>query len=308
MKRLLIADDDAGMRAALEARFARRGWQVDAAVNGTEALAKFRPGLHTLVITDVRMPGCDGFALMREVQASCARTAVILLTAYACVPDAVEAMRNGACDYGKIGEWFEKLGFATEQDVTTALALQWGCPVVSSFDPSTVDSCGSIPFPILEAFQMLPVNYVESNNTLYLAFGERVDHAALYAIEKCLDCRTQPCVAGHKRVALQLESMRQLSRPGDVLFFTRDLNEMTHITSSYLSRLSPEEVRLSRIGPFLWLRLKANGAVTNLLFCMQSKSSLPERSSLGYFPGSTSSPNLADSPQAGKREAVIRKI
>ena len=64
MKRLLIADDDAGMRAALEARFARRGWQVDVAVNGTEALARFRPGLHKLVITDVRMPGVTGLEAM----------------------------------------------------------------------------------------------------------------------------------------------------------------------------------------------------------------------------------------------------
>ena len=123
MKRLLIADDDAGMRAALEARFQRRGWLVDVAVSGTEALAKFRGGSHSLVITDVRMPGCDGFELMRAVQTSSARTAVILLTAYGCVPDAVEAMRNGACDRGKIGEWIEKLGFATENEVTTALAL-----------------------------------------------------------------------------------------------------------------------------------------------------------------------------------------
>ena len=99
MKRLLIADDDAGMRAALEARFQRRGWLVDVAVNGTEALAKFRAGLHSLVITDVRMPGRDGFELMREVQTSSARAAVILLTAYGSVPDAVAAMRNGACDY-----------------------------------------------------------------------------------------------------------------------------------------------------------------------------------------------------------------
>jgi FixJ family two-component response regulator len=54
--------------------------------------------LHSLVITDVRMPGRDGFELMREVRASGVPTAVILLTAYGCVPDAVEAMRNGACD------------------------------------------------------------------------------------------------------------------------------------------------------------------------------------------------------------------
>ncbi len=125
MKRLLIADDDAGMRAALEARFQRRGWLVDVAVDGTEALQKFRAGQHSLVITDVRMPGHDGFELLREVQkrevqardvqSSSARTAVILLTAYGCVPDAVQAMRDGACDYLVKPVCFEKLELAVEQ-------------------------------------------------------------------------------------------------------------------------------------------------------------------------------------------------
>ncbi|HEY1402112.1 MAG TPA: sigma-54 dependent transcriptional regulator [Terriglobales bacterium] len=115
MKRLLIADDDAGMRAALEARFLRRGWQVDLAVNGAEALSKFRERKHALVITDVRMPGRDGFELMREVQSASPRTAVILLTAYACVPDAVQAIRSGACDYLVKPVCFEKLELAVEQ-------------------------------------------------------------------------------------------------------------------------------------------------------------------------------------------------
>jgi DNA-binding NtrC family response regulator len=123
MKRLLIADDDAGMRAALEARFQRRGWVVDVAVNGTEALAKFRAGLHSLVITDVRMPGRDGFELMREVQTSSARVAVILLTAYGSVPDAVQAMRNGACDYLVKPVCFEKLELAVEQVLRRAEEL-----------------------------------------------------------------------------------------------------------------------------------------------------------------------------------------
>ena len=158
--------------------------------------------------------------------------------------------------YGKIGEWIEKLGFATEQEVTTALALQWGCPVAASYDLSALPTPESIPLSILEAFQILPLNYVASTNTLYLAFGERVDHAALYAIEKILDCRTQPCVAGHKRIARQLDSLRQMPRPGDVEFGPmNDLAEMARIASSYTSRLSPEQVRLSRIGRFIWLRL-----------------------------------------------------
>lgn len=126
MRRLLIADDDAGMRAALEARFAGRGWEVDMAVNGTEALAKFRPGVHALVITDVRMPGCDGFEVMREVRSSSNGTAVILLTAYGCVPDAVEAMREGACDYLVKPVAFEKLELAVQQVLRRAEATSAG--------------------------------------------------------------------------------------------------------------------------------------------------------------------------------------
>lgn len=261
MKKLLIADDDAGMRVALETRFQRLGWKVDVAMDGAEALEKFRAGGHALIITDVRMPARDGFSLMHEVQAvsarSSVRTAVILLTAYGCIPDAVEAMRDGACDYGKIGDWIEKLGFASEQDVTTALALQWGCPVALSFDLAGVCMACCIPLPILEAFQILPINYATSTNMLYVAFGERVDHAALYAIEKVLGCRTQPCVAERKGIARQLDSMRQFARPRDVEFGPmNNLSEMARIALSYTSRLSPDSVRLSRIGRFIWLRLE----------------------------------------------------
>lgn len=202
---------------------------------------------------------------------------------FAEVGAALEAQRRA--HYGKIGEWIEKLGFATEQEVTTALALQWGCPVATSFDPSTIHSLGSIPFPILEAFQMLPLNHVASTNTLYLAFGERVDHGALYAIEKILACRTQPCVAGRKSIACQLDSMRQLPHPSDVEFGPmNDLTEMARIASSYTARLSPEAVRLSRIGRFIWLRLDVHAddtrskpcpTATNVLFRLSTDSTRP---------------------------------
>src|SRR4030081_2442388 len=205
---------------------------------------------------------------------------------------ALEAQRRAR--YGKIGEWIEKLGFATEQEVTTALALQWGCPVAASFDPSTIHSLGNIPLPILEAFQMLPLNHVAATNTLYLAFGERVDHGALYAIEKILACRTQPCVAGRKSVACQLDSicqlphtsavgfgpMRQFPHTNDVKFGPRnDLAEMARIASIYTARLSPEAVRLSRIGRFIWLRLdvrsKTPSTATNLVFRLPTDSPRP---------------------------------
>ncbi len=109
---------------------------------------------------------------------------------------------------------------------------------------------------------MLPLNYAASTNTLYLAFGERVDHAALYAIEKILDCRTQPCVARRKSIARQLDFMRQLPHPSDVEFGPmNDLAEMGRIASSYTARLTPGQVHLCRIGRFIWLRLDARAHV-----------------------------------------------
>jgi DNA-binding NtrC family response regulator len=99
MSHVLVVDDDAGMRAALDVGFRRRGWSVDTASGTSEALAKIRRRQPLLVVTDIRMPDGDGFTVMRGVRKLCPQTGVILLTAFGSVPDAVEAMKGGACDY-----------------------------------------------------------------------------------------------------------------------------------------------------------------------------------------------------------------
>src|ERR1700679_1770206 len=118
MNRVLVVDDESGMRAALEAHFLRRNWRVDTAADAPEALEKFRRGLHPLVVTDIRMPGSDGFAGMRQARAP--HTAVILLTAFGNVPDAVTAMKGGACDYLVKPVSFEQLEQAAERILTQA--------------------------------------------------------------------------------------------------------------------------------------------------------------------------------------------
>ena len=96
---VLVVDDDPAMRIALHASFQRHGWQVEAAAGAEEALAKFRHTRPPLVVTDIRMPDGDGLAVLRDVRVLAPRTAVILLTAFGNVPEAVEAMKSGACDY-----------------------------------------------------------------------------------------------------------------------------------------------------------------------------------------------------------------
>jgi DNA-binding NtrC family response regulator len=99
MSHVLIVDDEAAMRVALEANFRRRGWHVRTAHDVGDALAKFRALPASVVVTDMRMPDGDGLQVLQGVQALLPETPVILLTAYGSVPDAVLAIREGACDY-----------------------------------------------------------------------------------------------------------------------------------------------------------------------------------------------------------------
>jgi DNA-binding NtrC family response regulator len=106
---VLVVDDEPGMRMALQASFQRVGWHVETAAGSSEALRKFTANTFPLVVTDVRMPDGDGLNLMRQVRHSSPSTAVILLTAFGNVPEAVKAIQGGACDYLTKPVSFEQL-------------------------------------------------------------------------------------------------------------------------------------------------------------------------------------------------------
>jgi hypothetical protein len=175
---------------------------------------------------------------------------------------------------GNIGEWLEKLGFLTEQEVARALALQWGCPVSSSLE--STGSSHRLPLLLLENFVMWPLHYVKATNTQYIAFGKPLDHAVLYAIEKMLGCRVQPCAAPGKAIASRIERLRHEPRPGEVDFCSvHEPAEIVRIASSYSARLDAEEIRMCRVGEFIWVRLKNHQMTTNLLFRLQEGRARP---------------------------------
>jgi DNA-binding NtrC family response regulator len=99
MSHVLVVDDEASMCRALDANFRRSGWQVTTANGVEDALAKFRNAPCGLVVTDMRMGDGDGLAVLQGVRQVAPETAVIFLTAYGNVPEAVMAMKEGACDY-----------------------------------------------------------------------------------------------------------------------------------------------------------------------------------------------------------------
>ncbi len=130
LPQVLVVDDDPGMRAALETSFLRHGWRVETAAGASEALAKFHRRPHPLVVTDIRMPESDGFSLLRQVRAAEPGTAVILLTAFASVPEAVAAMKDGACDYLVKPVGFDQLQRTAQQILARASETDGGVQLV----------------------------------------------------------------------------------------------------------------------------------------------------------------------------------
>lgn len=166
---------------------------------------------------------------------------------------ALEAQReNGR---GRIGEWLQTLGFASEQQVTGALARQWSCPVLQPQFARTRRG-PQLPLALLQSFLMLPVDYVEPTSTLHLAFAERIDYSVLYAIEQMMGCHTEPCMAVPSFIRENLQGMAA-NRSDSELVFERvsDAGEGGRIIRSYCVRVAASEVRIAACAPYLWVRL-----------------------------------------------------
>ncbi len=97
---ILLVDDDADIRTAIRHSLSQKGYAVEIAMDGKEALSRLtRAPSISLVISDVCMPGLDGMALLTAVQKLSPSTPVVLITAYGTVANAIQALKKGARDY-----------------------------------------------------------------------------------------------------------------------------------------------------------------------------------------------------------------
>ncbi|NOY89366.1 MAG: sigma-54-dependent Fis family transcriptional regulator, partial [FCB group bacterium] len=97
--KILLADDDQGLRKVISFKLNQQGYEVTSVEDGEQALKEIRINKYDLLLSDMRMPGMDGITLLEKAKEIYPQLEVILITAFADISQAVRAIKLGAFDY-----------------------------------------------------------------------------------------------------------------------------------------------------------------------------------------------------------------
>ncbi len=97
--RILVVDDDDSIRKVLKTILKRRGYSVDTAKNGEEALEKTAEKFYNLAFIDIRLPDVEGTELLTKIKDTTPKMRKIIITGYPTLQNAVEALNKGADAY-----------------------------------------------------------------------------------------------------------------------------------------------------------------------------------------------------------------
>jgi len=186
--------------------------------------------------------------------------------------EALKAQR--ASGGGRIGDWLRHLGAATEEQITRALGMQWSLPVFPLGTSRNYVECAElVPLPLLEQARMLPAHFISRSRYLYVAFADRIDYTTLCALEKMLDCRTEPCLAPQTAIEQALSELRRRPRPAELVFDSvMNHNEIARAVCHHASSLAAEEIRAAACANRIWIQIAVPSGTTHLLFRMPNTS------------------------------------
>jgi hypothetical protein len=178
------------------------------------------------------------------------------------------ALEEQAASGDRIGEVLRAMGAVTEQQVTSALAAQWACPVFPLRDnPRAGQFVDLLPLALLQHYRALPVHFAHSTRVLHVAFAQVVSSTFLYAAQQMLSCTAQACIADESGIAKALEQARR--DPDRVEYLVANMTsvaEMARVAVSYAQQLTATGARLLACEDRLWLRLTRKDVSSDFLF------------------------------------------
>ena len=194
---LLIVDDELSVRDSLTNWFAADGYNVDSAEDSTKALSLIKNKVYHVILIDIKMPGMDGMELHRRIKTIQDKAIVIIMTAFASVETAVEALKDGAYDY--ICKPFDP----DQLSILVAKAASQSQPTIkpddagSSAHLESVENIIGNSKPMVDIFDQIKV--ISQTNSTVIIYGDSGTGKELIAnaIHINSDRRYFPIVAVH---------------------------------------------------------------------------------------------------------------
>lgn len=157
----------------------------------------------------------------------------------------------------RIGAWLMRQCNLSEEQVTRALSMQWGCPVLSfsGHPPETMSTL--IPRILLDTYGMVPLRN-GSSRVAYLAFEDRLDSSAALAVERMNGIRIEPGVVTATQFLRVQDRMMRSPFPKAQLLEAKSSSMVAKEMAAAIERLRPHQAKLVRMHRYFWLRVWHN--------------------------------------------------
>jgi len=166
--------------------------------------------------------------------------------------EALRAQRDAGS--GRLGEWLVRQRSASEELVTRALGLQWGCPVLHVEYRNPEDFTALLPRLFIDAFGALPLR-VAAGKILYLGFEDRVDPALALATERMTGLRVEVGLVRSSLFRAAHAHALESQFPSVELIEAATEQTLARALARALEESRPVEARLVRIHDCFWLRI-----------------------------------------------------
>lgn len=182
----------------------------------------------------------------------------LLLLSQGCITQeqlrkALDAQRE-AGGKARIGAWLMRQANLSEEQITRALSMQWGCPVLSltGHQPETVSTL--IPRILLDTYGMVPLRN-GSSRLAYLAFEDRMDSTVTLAVERMSGIHIEAGVVTASQFLRVHERMMGAAFPKAHLMEAKTSSIVAKEMAAIVERVRPYQAKLVRMHRYFWLRL-----------------------------------------------------